>query len=477
MMNTLRYLFIFSLAVGCSHRGDKERKPNVIIILADDLGYGDPHCYNQESKVPTPNIDALAAEGVMFMDAHTTSSVCTPTRYGLITGEYSWRGPLKSGVTWSYDSLIIDTNKSTIASLMRDNGYQTSVIGKWHLGLGWQKENDTVVFDKPLTKSPNDIGFDYFYGIAASLDIPPYVYIENNTVVSMPMDSTAGTSPVYKDDFWRLGPVSPDFDHHEALKHLTTKAEEVIRKNANGEKPFFLYFALTAPHLPWIPHEEFKGKSNAGNYGDLAAEVDDVVGRVTRLVKSMGIEENTVIIFTSDNGSQFSSEEMARYQHQANGDWRGRKGDIYEGGNRVPFIVKWPGHSAPGTISNQLLSTTDLYHTLADLVEANVDDMESKDSYSFLPAIAEAHKTAALRARMVYHSAKGMFALRDGNWVMIEGKGSGGFLEVPDTTKMIEPYQLFDLATDPTQATDVYTTHRAKTDSLVQTLHSIVAKK
>ena len=445
-------ILILLLLLGWTPPEKKAERPNIILILADDLGYGDPRCYNPNSKIPTPHIDQLASEGVMFTDAHTNSSVCTPTRYGILTGQYSWRGPLEQGVTWSYDSLIINRQSSTTASILQQEGYRTACIGKWHLGLGWPTEGDSVQFDQPLSASPVDVGFDYFYGIAASLDIPPYVYIENNRVVEQPQGTTEGTSPTYKGDFWRKGPVSPDFNHYQVLNHLTQRAEQTIRQRAAGDEPFFVYFPLTAPHLPWIPRDEFRGRSQAGNYGDLTAEVDQVVGRINDLVKELGIEEETLIIFTSDNGSQFSSENINQYNHRANGPWRGRKGDIYEGGHRVPFIVKWPGKAEAGRQSDQLVSVTDFYATFADITGTELPTDEIKDSYSFLPAVTNRPSDQAMRNEMVYHSAKGLFAFRQNDWVLIKGKGSGGFLEVPDTTRTEEPYQLYHLPEDRSQA-------------------------
>ena len=435
--------------------------PNIILILADDLGYGDPGSYNSESKIPTPHIDALAARGMRFTDAHTTSAVCTPTRYGILTGQYSWRGPLKQGVTWSYDSLIIDTSMATVADVLDRAGYRTACVGKWHLGLGWQTDSKgTVRFDQPLTTGPTDLGFDSFYGIAASLDIPPYVYLRDHQVVQQPTDSTAGTATGYFDDFWRMGPVSPDFDHYETLNHLTARAEEVIRDGADHEAPFFLYFPLTAPHLPWIPHPEFQGRSGVANYGDLTVEVDHVVGRITALVDSLGIADNTLVVLTSDNGSQLSSELMTQYAHRANGPWRGRKGDVYEGGHRVPFIVSWPGRIEAGSTSEGLVSTTDFYATFAELVGQPLPGADRRDSQSFLShlrggvppiAIGATGSANGGRKAMVYHSAKGLFALRSGSQVYVAGRGSGGFLEVPDTTAAEPPYQLYDLSRDPSQ--------------------------
>lgn len=455
---------------------EKER-PNIILILADDMGYGDPQCYNPKSKVPTPNINQLAKEGVMFNDAHTNSSVCTPTRYGILTGQYSWRSALKEGVTWSYDTLIINKKTSTIASMLKKVGYRTSIIGKWHLGLDWQGEGDSVQFDQSLDRGPLDIGFDYFYGISASLDIPPYVYLENNRVVEQPTGFTEGTTKTYHDDFWRYGPVSPDFDHYQVLDHLTEKAEKTITKYAQNQQPFFVYFPLTAPHLPWIPKESFQGKSGAGNYGDLSMEVDHVVGRINNLVKELGIEKETMIIFTSDNGSQFSSENMNNYQHKANGNYRGRKGDIYEGGHRVPFIVKWHGKVKAGKESSQIVSTTDFYATFADLTGQFMPEYELKDSYSFLPELLEiAEEHQAMRNVMVYHSAKGMFGLRDKNLVFVKGKGSGGFLELMDTTNISAPFQLYNLLSDPLQKENLYPKDISKATSLAKNLEAIINK-
>lgn len=468
MKNLVYYtLIIFiALATACTTAKkenvsqEKAKHPNIILILADDMGFGDTKCYNAESKISTPNIDQLAKEGMRFTDAHTNSSVCTPTRYGIITGQYAWRSSLKKGVTWSYDSLIIPKNTKTIATILKDKGYQTAAVGKWHLGLGWQKDKDSVYFHKPLTAGPTDLGFDYYYGVAASLDIPPYVYIENNTITEIPNGYSEGGSKTYKDDFWRKGLVAPNFDHFNVLNHLTEKAEEKITKLSKDNKPFFMYFALTAPHTPWIPKEKFKGKSKAGNYGDLMAEVDDVVGRIERLTQELDIDKETIIIFTSDNGSALSSEMITNFQHLTNGNWRGRKGDIYEGGNRVPFIVKWPEKIAKGTQSDQLVSTTDFYASFADLVNENLTQGEGsnqKDSHSFLPALLDHKVQKNMRKSMIYHSVVGMFALRDNDLVYIKGKGSGGFLEVSDTTEIQEPFQLYNLTNDPKQLQNNYT--------------------
>lgn len=466
MLRLLAPLLIITLFSSAIIETEPPSQPNIILILADDMGYGDPGVYNPESKVPTPHIDALAARGIRYTDAHTNSAVCTPTRYGILTGQYSWRGPLKQGVTWSYDDLIVDTSMHTTADVLDDAGYYTACVGKWHLGLGWTPAGDSVRFDVPISQGPNDVGFDYFYGITASLDIPPYVYLRNNAVVQQPTGQSEGTAEGYYDDFWRRGPISSDFDHFQALDHLTDEAETVIRQGAERPDPFFLYFPLTAPHLPWIPREEFAGSSQAGNYGDLTAEVDATVGRITALLDSLGITEETMIIFTSDNGSQFSSERMTRYGHAANGPWRGRKGDIYEGGHRVPFIVSWPGELPQGEVDDRLVSTTDFYATFASLMGQTSPEDEIKDSQSFL--------TAPERDCMIYQSAKGLRAVRCQDDVLVDGRGSGGFMEVPDTSIADPEKQLYNLGEDGAQSRNFYLGRPERATELAEQFRTIV---
>ena len=480
-MLTLTLLFVKSCKSSKNElvEGDVQNQPNIILILADDMGYGDVSSYNPNSKIPTPNIDLLAKEGMRFTDAHTNSSVCTPTRYGIITGQYAWRSSLKRGVTWSYDSLIIPKSTKTIASILKNSGYQTAALGKWHLGLGWQKNNGDVLFDKVITSGPIDLGFDYFYGIAASLDIPPYVYIENNKVTQQPNGVSEGGSKVYKDDYWRKGATAPDFDHYTVLENLTVRTEKLINEYSKNKSPFFIYLPLTAPHTPWIPRDKFKGKSAVGNYGDLTVEVDAIVGRINNILKQLDIEDNTIVIFTSDNGSALRTEQMKKYDHLSNGLWRGRKGDIYEGGNRVPFIVKWPKYIVSGSESGQLVSTTDFFATFIDLIGEKIEqgsNSNQKDSKSFLPALLKKNSSGNMRESMVYHSVVGMFALRNNNYVFIKGKGSGGFIEVADTTSIDAPYQLYNIKDNPEQLE----TLNIKDDSLktlyLNKLNSIIEK-
>lgn len=316
----------------------KQNAQNIIIILADKLGYGDVSFFNEDSKILTKNIDALANRGVSFTDAHSGSSVCTPTRYGLLTGRYAWRLTLKRGVTWSYDDHIIDSSRMTVASYLQAKGYNTACIGKWHLGIDWARDSlDSLIFTEPITNGPNSLGFDYFQGIPASLDIPPYFYIENDRITAAKID-TVPASPL--PEFWRTGPIGNDFKHVEVLPRITEKAKEFIAENALDKNPFLLYFPLPAPHTPILPTKAFEGKSNLTAYADFVLMVDDVVGQILNEIDNSGIRDNTIVIFTSDNGFAPYVDLQAHEDagHYPSYIYRGYKSDIYEGGHRMPFI-------------------------------------------------------------------------------------------------------------------------------------------
>lgn len=454
-------VFSISMALGACHQNDQPgtAMPNIIVILADDLGYGDPTCYNPSSKVNTPYIDQLARRGMKFTDAHSNASVCTPTRYGLLTGRYAWRSELKRGVTWSYDSAIIEPDRTTIASMLKTKGYRTACIGKWHLGLNWQWNNNKVDFDRPFSGGPNDLGFDYFYGIAASLDIPPYAYLENDRVTGMVDSVTKGRTAIkFEGEYWRKGPTAREFDHYQVLPRLTGKAVSFISDHERNDtkQPFFLYVPLTAPHLPWLPLKTFKGQSQAGDYGDFVAMVDWAVGQIITTLDQAGIENNTLIFFTSDNGAHWTNEKEMEFDHRANVSWLGMKGDIWEGGHRVPFIVSWPGYVRPGSIRHTPISTTDILATCAYLTGYSLSTHEAEDSRSLLPVLLG--ETIYLdQPEIVHHSAHGVFSLRQGNWKYIEAQGSGGFLPPDkDTTLNVHKGQLYHLGEDPGETNNLY---------------------
>lgn len=456
------YFFIALLLwflVGCSSEPTKEiteAYPNIVYILADDLGYGDVSCNVEEPIFRTPHIDSMAMRGMRFTDAHS-NSVCTPTRYTILTGRYSWRTRLKQGVTWSYDLPLIDKDRSTVADILGGQGYHTAAIGKWHLGLGWQEGGDSVNITAPLSPSPMDLGFDYFFGITASLDIPPYIYIENDRSTSMTIDSIEGRSGK---EFWRAGPIGHDFKHVEVLPVLTQKAVEYIDERSGQADPFFLYLPLPAPHTPILPTDGFAGKSGTNEYGDFVLMVDDVVGQVVSALRRNGILENTLLIFTSDNGCSpmANFEELASFGHYPGGPFRGGKADIYEAGHRVPLVVQWPAKIVPRSTSDQLTGLVDLMATAADLVGDSLAADEGEDSYSILSSLLEDESTAPKRTDIIHHSINGSFAIRKDSWKLAFCPGSGGWSsptpkEAADA--QLPPLQLFDLASDPGEQRNV----------------------
>jgi arylsulfatase A-like enzyme len=431
-------------------------RPNVVYILADDLGWGDLGCYNPASRIPTPNADRLAGQGVRFTDMHSPSAVCTPTRYGILTGRYCWRTSLKSGVLWGYSPNLIERGRLTVASMLRSQGYATGALGKWHLGLGDQPKAD---YDQPLRPCPRDHGFDYFFGIPASLDMDPYVWVENDRAVERPTAKTEGRNDP-RGVFWRGGPIAPSFKLEEVLPTLTGKAVDFIRERAARPQPFFLYLALTAPHTPWLPTAPFRGRSGAGDYGDFAVHVDDTLGQVLRALDDSKAAQNTLVVFTSDNGAHWTPQDKDRFPHRANASWRGMKADIQEAGHRIPFLARWPGRIPAGSVSDELGCLTDLLATLADLLHVKLPRNAAEDSYSLLPAL-EGKRGKPLREAIVHHSSEGLFAIRQGDWKLIEGRGSGGFTN----PKRIEPKpgeppgELYNLRTDPQESKNVYPDH------------------
>ncbi|UCG85720.1 MAG: arylsulfatase [Gemmatimonadota bacterium] len=446
------------LAAGCAQTG--QELPNIVFILADDLGYGDPGSYNASSSIPTPNIDRLAGEGLRFTDAHTPSAVCSPTRYGILTGRYAWRTRLRSGVLWGYSPALIEDDRLTVASLLQRHGYRTAAVGKWHLGLG---SGDSTDYSQPLRPGPNDVGFDYFFGIPASLDMVPYVYVENDRVVAEPTDSI-GASAMRRsggNGFWRGGAIAPGFRHIEVLPTLTDRAVAFIEEQESSARPFFLYLAFSAPHTPWLPTAEFVGRSAAGPYGDFVAQVDAAIGSVLNALTRSGMDDNTLVFVTSDNGAHWLASDIQEHGHRANGALRGQKADIWEGGHRVPFIARWPGRIAAGSSSDETISLVDLLATVADILSEELPQNAGEDSYSMLPILLGTELQSPLREATVHHSLTGVFAIRQGPWKLILGRGSGGFSEpqalVPAPG---EPDgQLYNLEDDPGETVNLYSVH------------------
>lgn len=438
------------------------KPPNIIWIMADDLGYGDLSCLNEGSKIQTPNLDRLASEGITFTDAHAPSAVCTPTRYGVMTGRYCFRSPLKHGVLGGGSSPLIAPGRMTVASLMKSHGYTTAGFGKWHLGLEWvtkdglpvRDDMSNVDFTKPYGRGPNTLGFDYYYGISASLDMPPYTYLENDRATEIPNAVSKGKPfPVN----WRQGPIAPGFKHQEVLSRITEKSVGWIDDWARQKsgQPFFIYLPLTAPHTPVVPRDRFQNLTGVGDYGAFVREVDWSVQQVVDAVKRAGADDNTLIIMTSDNGPERQMEgRKLEYQHYSAYHFRGHKRDIWDGGHRIPFLAKWPGHVKPGTMTDELICLTDLMATCGGIVGAKLPYNAGEDSYDILPAILGTKRSAPIREAVVHHSAWGSFGIRQGEWKLLMVRGIGDGPPSKDTS--LPPCQLYNIVDDFGETKNLY---------------------
>jgi arylsulfatase A-like enzyme len=427
-------------------------RPNIIYILADDMGYGDVSYFNEKAAFKTPNFDKMCENGISFTDAHASSSVCTPSRYSILTGRYNWRSNLKEGVLFGYDTPLIEDVRTTVASYLKDKGYKTACIGKWHLGFEWMLKNpsdkESIDFTKELINTPIDHGFDYFYGIAGSLDMPPYVYVENRSVTALPnreegcetFTSNELSCQAYNKAFFRKGPTGADFVHEETLPNFTDRVLNQIEKYQDD--PFFIYFPLTAPHTPILPTKEFQGKSGTNEYGDFVLMCDDIVGKIQNKLDELGIADNTIVIYTSDNGCSPMANfpELAQYGHNPSYIYRGHKADIYEGGHRIPLIVTWPNSIRPGIQSHEPVCLCDLFATVADLMGDTLEDNTAEDSVSNLPIWLEQNGAEPVREALVHHSINGSFSIRKGKWKLEMCPDSGGWsAPTPQSTPVDNP--------------------------------------
>jgi len=449
------------VASSSTPQGTGER-PNIIYVMADDMGWGDPGCYGA-TKIPTPHMDRLAGEGVRCTDAHSSSAVCTPSRYGALTGRYCWRTSLKRWVLMGLSPPLLSPERVTVASFLREHGYATAAVGKWHLGLGWptrdgaepQPDASNVDFEQPLTGGPNTVGFDYFFGISASLDMPPYCFIEN--------DRTVGVPSLEKDPYnaqQRPGPMVPGWKDEEVDTTFADKAcwfmDQHVRRHP--DVPFFLWLTPSAPHRPCVPPPFTQGRSQAGARGDMVCVVDWVVGRVIETLDRLGVRDNTLLIVTSDNGARLTCHDGNDYGHKSCGDWRGQKADAWDGGHREPFIARWPGRIEPGTVCDDTICLIDLMATCADVIGEDLPDGAAPDSVSALPALLGRSEGRPAREFVIHHSGDGMFAIRQGKWKLIEGLGSGGFSEPrrPEPGPDDPPGQLYDMEADPAESRNLW---------------------
>lgn len=427
-------------------------KPNIVYILADDMGYGDVSCLNSKSKIRTPFLDRMAEQGMVFRDAHASSAVCTPSRYNLLTGRYNWRSRLKQGVTLGYSPPIIEPGRMTVASFLRQQGYVTSCFGKWHLGWNWgrlSEKEDDVDYTRPITMGPTSVGFDFFYGISASLDMPPYVYIEQNRPTAIPNDVTPGSRGKR---FWREGPIASDFQHETVLPELTSRSIAFIERQAKAGRPFFLYYPMPAPHTPILPTPAFLNKSETNAYGDFCLQLDDDVGQIADALERCGLSDNTILIFASDNGCSPTADlpELSALGHDPSYVFRGYKADIYEGGHRIPLIVRWPRMIAPGSICDETVCLGDLLATCAAINGVDLPEDAGEDSVSNLDLWQGKSPKSPLREATVHHSFDGSFSIRMGRWKLEMCPGSGGWSSPKpgDECKGLPPVQLYDLQTD-----------------------------
>lgn len=490
------FLFLFtmtlaSLSVEAQH--DKKIKPNVIIIFADDMGYGDVSSLNPEALTSTPNIDKMARNGVVFNNTHASASVCTPSRYGILTGRYAWRSESAADVVNGFGMPVIEKGRKTIATLFKNSGYTTAAIGKWHLGLEWQTKDgkseasfnpetgySNIDYSKAVTSGPNDYGFDYSFISPASLDMPPYVFLRNHRVIDPEVVHTSSLYPQRLEDtkdswdkkhtgdqdiywgkgvWWRSGEISRSFRMEDCLPDIVEEGLSFIQQHVNEKPatPFFMYMPLTGPHTPWMPTKKFKGKSPVGTYGDFILTIDDVVGQVSETLKQLGIAENTIVIFTSDNGAYWPQSEVELQQHNPNWGTRGQKGDIWDGGHRIPLIISWPTMISKPLVYDHLLSLTDVYATIADMTEQTVPQNSGEDSFSFWHVLnGEVDKTT--RTSMIHQSSGGLYGIRTSEWKYIDGLGSGGFT-APQRIKP-EPDgplgQLYSIKVDSLEAENDY---------------------
>lgn len=512
-MGILRIFIAFQMLFLCCFSGFTQDanvglKPNIIYILADDLGYGDLSCFNKDSKIATPNLDRLAAQGMMFTNAHAAASVCTPSRYALLTGRNPYHSKLgNGGVLWSYDWPLIENNSPTVAKFLKSNGYQTALIGKWHLGWQWPvKENefiDTTIFggrsqkeslmrearidlSKPLLGGPLSCGFEYYYGVDIP-SLPPFCFIENNRIEGSVPDKL---SPPNMSGL--KGLMQDGWTSEKMLPVIMNKAIDYLGNEyaKQDQTPFFLMLSLTAPHTPIAPVSEFKGKSMAGDYGDLVAEIDDYIGRIMSLIEASGQLQNTLIIFTSDNGpinaggdlyganpqlSNFGS--LTKFfDHSSGGNFRGMKGDAWEAGHRVPFIANWPGVITAGSSSNKPISLTDFFGTCAGILNISLSDSIAEDSYNIFPLLQQKVISNYASRQVITQSSKGCLSIQNKKWKFINCNYSGGSLTnfyQKDTIVYATSGQLYNLKKDPREKNNLYSRRR----NIVQKMATLLRLK
>ena len=426
--------------------------------MADDLGIGDVSPTNSECKIKTPNLQRMADEGLVFSDAHTPSSVCTPTRYGLLTGRYNWRSRLARGVLSGTSEHLIPAERPTLGHLMRRAGYHTSMIGKWHLGWDWNKpDGKEIDFTKPVLNGPDINGFDQYYAHCGSLDMPPYVWVDTGRITALPDRVEGVTKKEHPYGWYRKGPIGSDFHIEKVLPHLFDKAISRVKERAPEAKsgnPFFIYLALPAPHTPIVPIPPFKDASGFNPYADFVMQTDHHMGQLLAAVREAGLDDNTLVLFTSDNGCspEANFKVLKEHGHHPSAIYRGHKADIYEGGHRVPLIARWPGTISGGRKTEALACLTDMYTTLEAITEQKRQSVGGEDGFNLLPVLKGADSSG--RSSLISHSIGGSFAIRKGKWKLCLSAGSGGWSAPRENVAKqqgLPAMQLYFLEDDPAE--------------------------
>ncbi len=479
----MKFLTLITLAMFASVASAADR-PNIVFILADDLGYGDVGCYNPESKVPTPNIDKLAGEGMRFTDAHSPSTVCTPTRYSLLTGRMAFRTGKGGVFTGVGGPCMIEQGRLTLPEMLRDKGYATACFGKWHVGLTFFDKKGQRIraggvagvrqidYSRPIPDGPINQGFDQFFGTACCPTTDwLYAYIEGDRIPVPPtglLDRAGFPKHPYSKDN-RGGMIAADFDLEEVDLVFLEKSKKFLGEHvkSNPKQPFFLFHSTQAVHLPSFPADRFKGKTNAGPHGDFISELDYVVGELMKTLERLGLADNTLVMFSSDNGPEVTTTIHMRADHKHDGarPWRGMKRDNWEGGHRVPFIARWPGRIEAGSTSDQTVCLTDVMATCAAVVGAELPNAAAEDSYNILPALLSQKPIEPLRAYTLHQTIKLALGIRRGPWKLLDHKGSGGNRYdgnprlqqyiIKDTAPHA-PGQLYNLNSDPGETVNLY---------------------
>ncbi|GAA0878688.1 arylsulfatase [Algoriphagus jejuensis] len=494
-MTKLSYYLFLSMTLNCyaclwTWGQTLTQKPNIVVILADDFGVGDIQALYPQNKIPTPHLDQLVREGMTFQDAHSSSAVCTPARYGFLTGRYNWRTPLQEWVLASYEPPLIEEGRSTLPEMLRESGYATACIGKWHLGWNWPGEQTSQMlaegnglrkfqwdYSKPILGGPTAHGFDYYFGTDVP-NFPPFTFIENERIYIQPTvryrkeEFEGMFLPPIFDDM----PMAPNWKFEEILPELTRRAVDYIHEQSKSEKPFFLYFSMTSPHEPVAPSDRFRGKSGIAPIADFVMETDWSVGEVLNAIEEAGISENTLVLFTGDNGHNYYTDldKLLEAGHFPSGPYRGFKGDIWEGGHRVPFVVKWDKKVQAGASSDQLLCQTDVYATLQELIRGDSPSSdEAEDSFSFLPVLL-GEKSGSQRSSLVSHSVHGEFSFRnEEGWKIV-------YL-LPEKSVQLSrgkaaKVELYNLNVDPSETKNLLEDHPEIAAKLEQELRIVVER-